>query len=1176
MRRHSVLTVRFIASRLVAVLLFALATQARSQSNLKITFGTQGIQTLAYKQVLLEDTGTYTADNFHIWHMKSTDLSGNLISSGQYGWGESNNGRSWDSVAHAWTYQFNWGTIRVQYVQRGDILDIVVTSTNNFGSGIVFDGASIYPLALHFPQLPTGFVDATYNWFGDNTSAPGITTADYGTGQVSMAMPDASTSLYSGFQGTGVSNAYTALLSGTSPDSLAAFLPHYDRKLQPGQTDTYTVSLRFAPSGTDPSSLAADVYQSWDTLHPSTLTWNDRRAIGTVYLASSPSGDKTQPGGYLNNPRRYFNDSNAADFDVRTASGLLAFQHRVLQQAQENVTNLKRLNAQGAITWDLEGEQYPQDTSYVCSPDQLATVAPEMETVVRDTSSPYLGMKLDDAYFRTMTDAGMRVGVCVRPQQFTINADGSAQQTTLDNSLVAAQLIRKMRYAHDRWGATLFYLDSTVNALGGTLEASIFEQAAAALPDSLLIPEETTSRHYASTAPFKTFIFHGDLGTDAAVYNFYPNAFGATLVNDVDAATLAAAQAKLTQAVKMGDILMTHVDYWQQNNPTILAIYQAAGKWTNPASLLPKTTTLTLGASASSMVFGKPLTLTATLAPVAATGTISFYDAGSIVGTATAAGGVASLLTSSLPIGTHALTAVYAGSTTYAGSSSFPVAVTVTAMPTTLALVGSAASTTVGLPITFTATLSGGATGTVAFYDGASLLGTGVSSGTTATLSTSALTVGTYTIKAVYTGVAGFADSASNTVAAVITPPIVTTTSLQMGTSSITLGSAMTLTATAQPAAATGTMTFYDGTSVVASSALNSGRATVSTSTLTLGTHSLTAFYGGSTLFAASTSPAATAVVSAVPAVVSAVPAVVSALQAVAPTTANLLADPGFELQKSGTLASPWAWTGPSAHGADVALGNAHTGANNAFIWDASSNWNAISQTVTVQPNTEYVFSAWVRSGLVANEGYVSVLAGQTILSETSFGNLPGYTRLWVRFNSGANTAITTRVGFWGRWTPQWIQIDDLALRPNLLVNPGFELQSRPGLASPWTGIGTSSQGVDIALGNANSGLNNGYVWDASGTWNAIAQTVTVTPNTSYLLTGWVRDSLTGTVGSLGVDGSSSVLGETSFGSLWNYTPVSVSFNSGSNTSVKVRAGFTGQWAPRWMQVDDFTLEQTQ
>ena len=54
--------------------------------------------------------------------------------------------------------------------------------------------------------------------------------------------------------------------------------------------------------------------------------------------------------------------------------------------------------------------------------------------------------------------------------------------------------------------------------------------------------------------------------------------------------------------------------------------------------------------------------------------------------------------------------------------------------------------------VTFTATLSAGATGTVTFMDGTTVLGPGTVSGSTASFSTSALSVGTHSITAVYSG----------------------------------------------------------------------------------------------------------------------------------------------------------------------------------------------------------------------------------------------------------------------------------------------------------------------------------------------------------------------------------------------------------------------------------------
>ena len=564
---------------LLASLLASCALTCSAQtthSGLQIAYGNNGIQQLKYNGVALEDLGQNPSDQFHIWHMKLTDLEGNLLKGGPFDWGEASNRKSWNVWTHTWTYWFQWGSLSVQFDQSDDTLNMNVTTRNFPDSGVIFDGAVIYPLALRFPQLPKDFTDPSWEHLAFNTTGPSVTLADFGSGAVASVFADAAKPLYTGFEPASTPNAYFPIISGTSLDNMATFFPHNDRPVMPGQVDSYTVSLRFAPSGTPVASLSADAYANWARTWPAQVNWTDRRIIGTVFLASSAEGTPNQPLGFPNNPRRYFNDNNPDDFDIRTPAGLASFQDRILQQAWSNVDSLRRLNAQGAITWDIEGQQYPHATSYVCSPDQIAQIAPEMESVISNGSSPYAGMKLDDAYFKILHDAGFRPGLCIRPQHFTLSDNGTAEQVTLSDEQVSGELIRKMKYAHDRWGATLFYVDSTVDANGGALDPGIFQQVSAALPDSLIIPEESTPKYYAYTAPFQSFIFHTDLGTPADIYNYYPSAFSVNLINDVDPGKLAQYRPQLTEAVRRGDILMVHADYWQDNNATVIQIYADA------------------------------------------------------------------------------------------------------------------------------------------------------------------------------------------------------------------------------------------------------------------------------------------------------------------------------------------------------------------------------------------------------------------------------------------------------------------------------------------------------------------------------------------------------------------------------------------------------------------------
>jgi hypothetical protein len=96
------------------------------------------------------------------------------------------------------------------------------------------------------------------------------------------------------------------------------------------------------------------------------------------------------------------------------------------------------------------------------------------------------------------------------------------------------------------------------------------------------------------------------------------------------------------------------------------------------SSTLTSTTT-TLSSSSTSATTGAGVTLTAKVAPSAATGTVTFYDGSTSLGTGAVSSGTATLSTSFSTAGTHAVTAAYGGSTTYASSTSSAMSITVTA-----------------------------------------------------------------------------------------------------------------------------------------------------------------------------------------------------------------------------------------------------------------------------------------------------------------------------------------------------------------------------------------------------------------------------------------------------------------------------------------------------------------
>jgi hypothetical protein len=150
------------------------------------------------------------------------------------------------------------------------------------------------------------------------------------------------------------------------------------------------------------------------------------------------------------------------------------------------------------------------------------------------------------------------------------------------------------------------------------------------------------------------------------------------------------------------------------------------------------------------------------------TGTVTFLDGNTVLGTAPVNAGQATL-TVSLGVGNHALTASFAGTGNFANSTSAALAETVSRAATAVALASSANPAAPGQAVTFTATVSaiapgaGTPTGTVTFKDGAVILGTvAVGAGGTATFPTSFAAAGGHAITAVYNGDPDFAGSSQS------------------------------------------------------------------------------------------------------------------------------------------------------------------------------------------------------------------------------------------------------------------------------------------------------------------------------------------------------------------------------------------------------------------------------
>ncbi|MGE8942719.1 Ig-like domain repeat protein [Leptospira interrogans] len=281
-------------------------------------------------------------------------------------------------------------------------------------------------------------------------------------------------------------------------------------------------------------------------------------------------------------------------------------------------------------------------------------------------------------------------------------------------------------------------------------------------------------------------------------------------------------------------------------------------------------TTLTVSSSSNPSSLGESVTLTATVNSIGGAATfsnlysndIAFHDDGALLGYANInSSGVATLTTAFFTEGSRNITAVFRGAGEHLGSTSPALVQSVTlgaGTPTTTTVSSSGSPSYGGLPVTFTAMVSGTSgtpTGTVTFYwscsytcgTGFQQFGTATLSGGTATIAQALSTYGdgqsAYMIRAIYNGDgSNQASTSADFTQNVQRPGASTTVSSSLNPSA--LGEAVTLTATVTSdvgSTVAGEVRFFDGDSLLGNSLLNaSGQASITTSSLAAGSHSVT------------------------------------------------------------------------------------------------------------------------------------------------------------------------------------------------------------------------------------------------------------------------------------------------------------------------------------------------
>ena len=216
-----------------------------------------------------------------------------------------------------------------------------------------------------------------------------------------------------------------------------------------------------------------------------------------------------------------------------------------------------------------------------------------------------------------------------------------------------------------------------------------------------------------------------------------------------------------------------------QGSLQLTAVYSGDSNYTGSTSPIitqivnKPVTTITMSTSNNPILYGTPVTFSATVAPLppgtgTPSGTCTWFDGVTVLGTSTLIGGVCTYNAPLLAVGGHSISTQYGGDANYQGVIGDTLTEVVNKLPSAISLTSNSVNSVASQVVTFTAQISpfppAGvpfATGQVAFMDGSTQIGVGSLSSGLATVSTASLSFGVHYISAVYIGDQNWAGATS-------------------------------------------------------------------------------------------------------------------------------------------------------------------------------------------------------------------------------------------------------------------------------------------------------------------------------------------------------------------------------------------------------------------------------
>ncbi len=489
-------------------------------------------------------------------------------------------------------YTYPWGTAEFVYTVKSGRLDVAVTLSNPHRSGRTLADFGLELMQWQFPAAPGGKLKGggAIKCSLDNLA---IIEAPYGQKKLVACAKTIYPPVYFGLDKATdrEQRIYPVLVRGgvqTSEPGACQFHPHGLPRIPPGKRLTLEFTFRFAAANVPADRLLADVYRKFREFHQPRLVWKDRRPIGAIFL---PTGK-----GPANNPRNWFKKQ---ELDVKTPAGKAELRKLFMEFADRCVKELKRMNAQGMIVWDLEGGENPHPITYIGDPRMVKILAPEADAIY-------------DEFFKKFRDAGLRTGCTLRPTQVYYNKEkkqwshGTGSHGPERNPLkdnydkiwpkgepwwrfypVAERLCRKIAYAKKRWGCTIFYVDTNgIHRQVGEaqqfkwalLESHVWRSIIRRHPDVLLIPEFAPApAQYAYVSCYLQPPY-SSARTRPHVKKLLPAAFSVSYVVNLSNNDFLKRRAELVEGVRQGDSLFFRGWFHDGYNDKIKRIYTDAAR----------------------------------------------------------------------------------------------------------------------------------------------------------------------------------------------------------------------------------------------------------------------------------------------------------------------------------------------------------------------------------------------------------------------------------------------------------------------------------------------------------------------------------------------------------------------------------------------------------------------